>query len=528
MGQKGLTISIWFWGKTIKNKNRSTPVVAEEAPPVPGSLVHSLRAFGYELNTAIADLIDNSITAGSKRIDIRIEWSKDQPRISITDDGRGMNRKVLVEALKLGAIGPNAQRADNDLGRFGLGLKTASFSQAKRLTVATKTRNSELLVRSWDLDHIERSGKWQLLMGDSFLTHEEMRRIESVKQGTMILLDKLDRIFSASAHEKRKKDEFFMLAEHLSTHLGSVFHRFLSGPNKLAIWINPDIPGAGPIVPWDPFLANHDKTQILPNEYLKVRGETVYIQPYILPHHSAFESTDAHRRAGGLKGWNAQQGFYVYRNNRLLVSGSWLNTGTRQEEHYKLTRISLDISNQLDDIFAIDVRKSQAQPPSAIRADLKRIATRVRKQAKEVYGHRGRIVNAPAARKFVPMWEARKKNDRVQYRLNKKYPLLKNLRNILDPDGKVLLAKFLTLVEETIPINKISFNAIEEPDSHYAAFEGERDKELAEIARVLLEQYKSAHGYSHQEALDLLMVVEPFHQHPYLRETFSQGGNDER
>lgn len=515
-------------GKNITNSHKKLPILAEDAPPVPGSLVHSLRAFGYELNTAIADLIDNSITAGCRRVDVRFEWSNDQPRISITDDGCGMSKNVLLEALKLGAIGPNVERDDNDLGRFGLGLKTASFSQAKRLTVATKGRNSELCVRSWDLDHIEESDRWQLLKGKSFLTEEETAKVESMQQGTMVLLDKLDRIFSESAHEKRKKDEFFMLAEHLSAHLGSVFHRFLSGPKKLKIWINPDIPGAKPVPPWDPFLATHNKTQILPDEYLQVRGETVYVQPYILPHQSAFESVDAHRKAGGLKGWNAQQGFYVYRNNRLLVSGSWLNTGTRQEEHYKLARISLDISNQLDDIFAIDVRKSQALPPSTIRADLKRIATRVRKQAKEVYGHRGKIVNAPATRKFVPLWEARKRNDRIQYRVNKKYPLLEDLKKSLAPDGKILLSRFLTLVEETIPINKIYFNAIEEPESHYAAFEGERDNELVEIANVLLDQYKNTHGYSHKEALDLLMVVEPFNEHPYLRETFGQGSENER
>ena len=343
-----------------------------------------------------------------------------------------------------------------------------------------------------------------------------------MQQGTMILLDNLDRIFSESASENRKKDEFFMLAEQLSGHLGTVFHRFLAGPKKITICINPDVPGATPVDPWDPFLANHEKTQVLPDEYLTVRGETVYVQPYVLPHQSAFPTTDEHRRAGVLKGWNAQQGFYVYRNNRLLVSGTWLNLGIRQEEHYKLARISLDISNKLDDVWSIDVRKSQALPPSTIRSDLKRIATRVRKQAKEVYGHRGKIINAPVARKLVPMWEARKKNERVSYHLNRKYPLLEDLKGRLDKAGKDSLAKFLTLVEETIPVNKISFNAIEAPESHLTAFEGERDVELVQTARVLLQHYKKIHGYSHDDAVDLLMVVEPFDQHPYLRETLDE------
>ena len=104
---------------------------AEEAAPIPSALVNSLRAFGYALDTAVADLIDNSITAHARRIDIRFDWNSGAPRISLTDDGDGMPEIELVAALRLGAINPAELRAADDLGRFGLGLKTASFSQAR-------------------------------------------------------------------------------------------------------------------------------------------------------------------------------------------------------------------------------------------------------------------------------------------------------------------------------------------------------------------------------------------------------------
>ena len=491
---------------------------AEEAAPIPGALINSLRAFGYALNTAIADLIDNSITARAKRIDIRFDWNDGTPRISLTDDGQGMTKETLIDALRLGSTNPLEERDANDLGRFGLGLKTASFSQARRLIVATKTESTDLASRCWDLDYIENSQKWRLLHGDSYLEPDDTARLNDLQHGTSVILEHIDRMFSGGAPEERRKTEFLERARQLSIHLGEVFHRFLTGPNKIEIWINPDIPGAKPVAAWDPFLANMEKTQIFPDEYLSIFDQTVHIKPYVLPHQSAL-STAQHRGASGMKGWNAQQGFYVYRNNRLLVSGSWLDLGIRQEEHYKLARISLDITNRLDDIWEIDVRKSQAVPPVSIRSELKRIASRVRKQAREVYGHRGRVINKPINRKQEPLWEAKKKNEKVSYKLNRKYPFLLDVKDQLDNHGREALSRFLVLIEETIPVNKIYFNAVETPECHTTAFEGERDEDLIPTAKLLINSYQNRYGYTYEEALDALMALEPFDQHQYLRES---------
>ena len=320
-------------------------------------------------------------------------------------------------------------------------------------------------------------------------------------------------VFGATlSHELKERGE----------QISEVFHRFLMPPKKIEIWINPEITGAKPIEPWDPFLAGMTKTQVFQDEYLRVGDETVHVKPYVLPHQSAFKTTAEHRRAGGLKGWNAQQGFYVYRNNRMLVSGSWLNLGFRQEEHYKLARIALDISNKMDKIWKIDVRKSQAVPPVGIKDDLRRIAKRVRKQAKEVYGHRGKIINKPVGRKLVQLWEAKKKDEKVSYRLNRQYPLLLDVRDQLDKPGKDALAKLLVLIEETIPVNKIYFNAVETPECHAEAFEGDRDQELIETAKILIQSFRQRHGYDHQQALELLLALEPFDRHIYLRESLAE------
>ena len=413
------------------------------------------------------------------------------------------------------------ERCEHDLGRFGLGLKTASFSQARCLVAATKTSDTGLATRCWDLDYIESSQQWRLLFGDRHLSETELHRLQGIEHGTMIKWERLDRLFSGGASDERQRDEFFTRADQLADYLATIFHRFLAPQGRLRVWINPEVAGAEPIKPWDPFLASLDKTQVLPEEYLAVDGGRVRVRPYILPHQSAFASSEEHRRAGGLKGWNAQQGFYVYRNNRLLVSGSWLNLGIRQEEHYKLARIALDISNELDHAWAIDVRKSQAVPPTSLRRDLRRISERVRRQAKEVYAHRGRIVSGPPRGNLVQVWQAKKKDEKISYHINRRYPLVDELRKQLSDSSKDILSKLLVLIEETVPVGKIYFNAIESPECHKEAFEGGRDTELIRIADTLLELFQTNYGYTREEALDVVMAVEPFNSHLYLREALT-------
>ena len=134
----------------------------EITAPDAASMFESLRAFGYELPTALADLIDNSVFAGARNVWIDFEWNGAESTVSITDDGHGMAEKELVNAMRPGSRNPREVRDPKDLGRFGLGLKTASLSQGRRLTVRSKQVESTGFTRCWDLDHVAKTGDWYL------------------------------------------------------------------------------------------------------------------------------------------------------------------------------------------------------------------------------------------------------------------------------------------------------------------------------------------------------------------------------
>src|SRR5258708_3144611 len=110
----------------------------EDATPHAGNMIEDFRSIGYSLQTAIADIVDNSIAAKEKNIWIDLEWNGENTAVIITDDGIGMSKDELINAMRPGSKNPLADRSSEDLGRFGLGLKTASFSQCRILTVATK------------------------------------------------------------------------------------------------------------------------------------------------------------------------------------------------------------------------------------------------------------------------------------------------------------------------------------------------------------------------------------------------------
>src|SRR5207245_2365312 len=165
--------------------------------------------------------------------------------------------------------------------------------------------------------------------------------------------------------------------------LGMVFHRLMMDKRPVELLINGRV-----VQPWDPFLAHEAATQTLPATRLKLRRAVVEVQPFVLPHHSKIAKS-TYDAVAGPRGWNAHQGFYVYRNRRLLVPGDWLGFGWAKEEHYKLARIRVEVPNALDHDWAIDVTKSRALPPAALRDDLRRIGERTRSDAKRVYSHRG-------------------------------------------------------------------------------------------------------------------------------------------
>lgn len=478
--------------------------------PEPAALVESLRAFGYSLRTAIADLIDNSIAARAKNVWIHFEWNGPDSWISIKDDGEGMTEDALRTAMRPGSQSPLEERSPKDLGRFGLGLKTASFSQCRRLTVVSKVMNGDLVARCWDLDYVNEKKEWRLLK-----TIEPAPLVflnETIAdQGTIVLWQKMDRVTGhARADDNKAYNRFLEAIEKVKQHLEMVFHRYLERPNGLKIWVN-----GRPISAWDPFLRSEEAMRELPVEKLICDGKELTVLPYVLPHQSKI-SSDVHRRASGPHGWNAQQGFYVYRNERLLVGGDWLGLGFQKEEHYKLARIKIDLPNSMDGEWQIDVKKSRAKPPGYLKADLKRIASLTRECAVEIYRHRGKVVARQNAQNFVFLWEQKIRHGKFFYSINRDHPLVQQAYR---SGNKAELDALLSMLEESIPVSHILITNAGEPEKFSSPFENTPPDALQ---AVLHNSYTALlnSGIGIEEARKRLLGMDPFNLFPDFVEQF--------
>lgn len=485
----------------FKRQGSQTGQSYELVPPRAHSLAESLRAFGYSLPNAIADLIDNSITAEATLIDITFWWDGTQSFIKIEDDGCGMDEQTLSEAMRFGSKGPMEIREEDDLGRFGLGLKTASFSQCRKVTVRSKPLNGGEGTRCWDLDFIRENGDWALLRGVRSMEDEETVGHVGGDHGTIVLWQNMDRVVGSSATgDNNARRRFQKIIDDTSIHLGMIFHRFLCGKDAISIQVN-----GTPVKGWDPFLLNRPGQQQLPVEIFGSGERLVTVTPYVLPHQSKIESAEEFELAGGPEGWNSHQGFYIYRNKRLISSGGWLGMFKR-EEHYKLARIQVDIGNALDNDWKIDVRKARAHPPDDMMTNLRRIATKTRSIAVEVYRHRGKrikMVGQPSSISYV--WEAITVGNRISYTLNREHPLIRRLIEY-DKETGGLPSLVLRLIEETIPIPNIlgafSENANQQVDQ---PSESETTELLRKSCRIM-----SDLGANLGEIKDLLLSMEPF------------------
>jgi hypothetical protein len=368
-------------------------VQREELIPSAARLLSSLRDLGYDFVNAVADLIDNSIAANAGRVDVTIKFDGEDSWVRIADDGDGMSTGMISEAMRLGSGTRNY--GDTDLGKFGLGLKTASLSQARCITVASRIdpKRRTLDCRILDLDDVVARDRWEIIHPAAVDRPSEAVSPLKDTTGTVVVWTNLDRVLS-------RKDPFggwaqrylLNLAERLDVHLGMVFERFLTGQarrrRKLTITIN-----GTKVEPWDPFCTK-ERTEYLPERELPVGGSVVKWRPYVLPPQREFSDDEAWRRASGPRQWNNQQGLYIYRADRMIQSGgwSWLRSA---DEHVKLARAGLEFWPVLDDAFEINISKMRVKLPDDLREQLKPLVSFLTKRADERYRISGRKDRPP-------------------------------------------------------------------------------------------------------------------------------------
>ena len=492
----------------------------EIAAPPASSMIESLRGVGYSPETAVADLIDNSISAQARNVWITFWWEGRRSHIAVLDDGDGMTEDELSEAMRPGSMSPLESRPADDLGRFGLGLKTASFSQCRQLTVAS-LRNGQFSTRRWDLDHVARVQDWQLLKSPVAGSDETLKPLLKLGQGTMVLWEDLDRIVgNVATIDTSSHDHFLSLIDRVESHLAMVFHRFLEGGSAgLSIFIN----GSGEdhlVKAWDPFMRDRRATIATPEERITTHRGVVEVQGFILPHKDNLQQRQFDIGAGP-EGWTAQQGFYVYRNRRLLVSGGWLGLGQRQvwtrEEPYKLARLRLDIPNTADADWSIDIKKSTARAPSYIAFRLRDLAEQVRDQARQVFAHRGSYGARAPTLDLQKAWRVVRRKDSVAYLVDRSHPLVKQVLDQAGPLKETVVA-MLRLLEETMPVQRVWMDTVENGEIHKGAFEDTPSADIQAVLGVLYRHLVETVGLDGCSARSQLLKTEPFHNYPELIE----------
>ena len=465
--------------------NITEEMIQDAAPPAE-NMIESLRHFGYELPTAVADLIDNSITHHARNIWLDFNWAGPDSWFRITDDGDGMDEQTLYEAMRPSSRNPLDNRSEDDLGRFGLGLKTASFSQCRRLTVFSSRTPRVVSIRTWDLDFVAKKKSWALIKGCYPESSKRSSKLARLKKGTLVLWEKMDRIVDdRGAEDAGAKADFYRRFDECGRHISMVFHRLIfRGKKGVSFHLN-----GKNLKPWDPFLEN--KSEQIGPDTISYAVCGLKKETWVLPHYSKLTEQE-HDEAAGINGWNDHQGFYLYRNKRLIIPGGWLDLGLKTEEHCKLARIKVDIPNFLDQEFQLDVLKSQAQVPSKLWKRFKAMARDARAKATSVYRWRGQQqIRDKRDQNNSPIWSIVETRDKkYRFRISRKHLLVKELQSTLSKDQKKLFKQVCSLLEETVPTEWARVREGEDPDARMTPFEGKSEEEILGIIQTLYDIYR--------------------------------------
>lgn len=331
-----------------------------ELPPDPERVIVGLRDTGYDFETAVADIVDNSVAADATEVDLKLAADYlGNVRLSIADNGIGMDREGLIDAMKYGSR-PRANPAS--LGKYGLGLKTASTAYCKRLSVVTRPAGSTpALMATWDLEHVARTKKWELLLradcdGEAI---EQLDAISPGGSGTVVLWDEVDRLIKDYQNPAGKPAQKALSAreESLREHLSKVYQRFLDPEDERARTVQIRLNGRR-VDAWDPFQRTVSELvaeQKVPAELPGGTQATFIVRAYILPRREEFPDD---KQAQAAKLSNDLQGIYVYRENRLIHDADWLGL-FQKEPHLTLLRVEFSFDHRLDGAFHLDIKKSQ-------------------------------------------------------------------------------------------------------------------------------------------------------------------------
>jgi hypothetical protein len=440
-----------------------------DASPDPKSHIKTLMRIGYTMPSAVSDILDNSVTANAKNMEIHSLPGLKEPNISILDDGDGMSPDELIHNMKIGCKDPSDERLRGDLGRFGSGLKTASFSQARKLTVISKKAGEPICAAVWDIDRIEYENTWclEILEEDEVKLHPQLLLLSQMEHGTQVIWEKLT-CLNKSSHSLDNETVMSSNLSELSDYISLHFHKFMEGKSKRYFLIN-----GRKLEAIDPFMSRSQGYQEGRSEKLRCKGGYIEINTHVLPHFNRMEAKPL-ERLGGANGIVQNQGLYIYREGRLINAGGWLGLA-KTSQLGALARVEVNVPSSLDQDWSTDVKKASLQLPPRIKKELRKFLSDPIQRSKRVYRYRGK---QDQANKY---WNIQENDKTISYQISAENDPLNEIFTAISKEQKSKLIKYLGQLAENLPLNHIYQKMSESP----------RDIDQENVTDALLEAIMS-------------------------------------
>ncbi|MEC4050118.1 ATP-binding protein [Flavobacterium sp. SUN046] len=449
----------------------------ELANPNPEFLIKSIAEQGYSLETALADLMDNSITANATRIEVLTKIDEEPFTLFLSDNGEGMSKESLKRNMQFPSKSPEETRESNDLGRFGLGLKTASFSQTRAFTVLSRKKGTEFFSGlTWDVKHLKNSGNWEIIINSEEEILEILEQYNNISNdhqnssndfipNTIVVwkgLYKFENFLDVKNKQDALKEE---ITNTTSEYLSIVFHKFMERrTNRLHIRINNTL-----VKPFNPFPTENSNLRALEPLQKEFGKDIVKIQGFVLPNSSIQETKE------NLNPWTPHnkslmdmEGLYIYRADRLILFGGW-NGLIKKMPRLQLGRLKIDIGNKVDHLFHLNVAKSQINIPHDLKNSFLRAIVDLKTEAqKEFFNHGLKTFKQRPSEHSTELFYKTATSKGVLLRINEEFPLLKSLKSSLNSKQKselnFILKMSSNLINKVRQVDNVEITGNEEKD----------------------------------------------------------------
>ena len=421
---------------------------------------------------------------------------------------------VLFEAMRYGCLSAEEERSEEDLGRLGMGMKSASLSQCRCLTVVSfegKTLNGF----TWDYNHILETQDWMIQELDSFEINKlpYVEKLKAQKKGTLVIWQDFDVLSHSSGGQVYST--LVDLRTSLESTLSLIYHRYLSGIGtlRLHIYIN-----ELDIKPQDPFLEQHPKTTVKKEIELDIKDSKgvermIKVRPFILPFATELKEKDK-QLIGGIENLRAKQGFYIYRNKRLIIWGTWFGMKQRAELT-KNARIRVDIPNSLDDIWSIDIKKQQATIPQQILRRLKKAVEDALDFSVRQQTFRGRTEKVNDDIDYI--WDRKRgRNNSFFWLINRESKIFQYVREKMSDEDYGYLEMLLTEIENNLPVQQLYIDKSNEVIA-FPEEDNERLDDVYQKAVTIASNLMSIRHDGWEAIIEDLMKSEPFCNYPQIK-----------